>query len=203
MFPMCLRMWDRLLPASHAPPLWTAQPGNWVRRSAVRASRGVQVADDHVVQETSCSPRAAEGAADEVRVHVEQRDLGQGLFQVVGEVLVCSSAATSLEIHPRLSITQAFQPPSHLARVLAEHQRAGDDPVGPGGVDERDALPADAAVDLDLGLQAAPGDDRLRARRILSGTDASIDAPLIPIAVPTIVTRSSRPSTGRAAQGPP
>ena len=47
----------------------------------------------------------------------------------------------------------------HFGRICAEHERAGDDPVGAGGLKQRDALEADAPVDLDLGGQAPPVDE--------------------------------------------
>ncbi len=56
-------------------------------RAAGTAGR-VQVADDHVVQEDVVQAAGPQPPAHQVRVHVEHRQFGQGLFQILDEGLV-------------------------------------------------------------------------------------------------------------------
>jgi molybdopterin-synthase adenylyltransferase len=61
------------------------------------------------------------------------------------------------------------EPAPHLDRVFAEDERAGHDPIRPGGPDQRDTLTADASIDLDLGREPAPVDDRAGLTDLLGG----------------------------------
>ncbi len=47
----------------------------------VGAAGGVKIADDHVVEHQVVQPAGAQVAAHQVRMHVEHRQFGQGLFQ--------------------------------------------------------------------------------------------------------------------------
>src|SRR5262249_15186868 len=56
---------------------------------------------------------------------------------------------------PCTSQSEALQPASHLRRILTEHERSGNDPVGPRRLEVRHALATDATVDLELRRQRA------------------------------------------------
>ena len=84
--------------------------------------------------------------------------------------------------------SERSEPLPHRRRVLAEHERARHDPVGP-GLDEC-AEPYCAGCRRRAGSR--PGAEcfsiSARASRILAKIDGSIEVPLVPIGVPTIVT---------------
>ena len=73
-------MWGRYGRASSiraAASAWLGQPGNWVKPCPGRATRRIEVADDHMVEQEVVQTPRGQLPADQVRVDIQDRHFGE------------------------------------------------------------------------------------------------------------------------------